>query len=141
MGCKNRLEASVTGSFHCILPVTLTSSQICMAPSHEYIATWCEQVIAYTVLDINRTTRLNERPMTPEQHKQLEQMAREYQGKPGVCDPIRKLLAKGRWLACLLSYNNAVSDVVSCCLLCSRPLAAAGERSPEVVKRPLQLQP
>lgn len=39
------------------------------------------QVIAYTVLDINRTTRLNEQPMTQEQLRQLEQMARDVQSR------------------------------------------------------------
>ena len=102
MGCKNELQASITVSFDCLPPATLTLSRICMAPSHEYIPTWCEQVIAYTVLDINRTTRLNERPMTPEQHRQLEQMARELQGKPGVCNPIMKVLTEDHGLACLL---------------------------------------
>ena len=79
-------------AFH-LRPETL--SQLCMVLLHVHHPTWCEQVIAYTVLDINRTTRLNERPMTPEQHRQLEQMARELQGKPGVCNPIKKLLTIG----------------------------------------------
>ena len=81
MECNNELQASIVVSLDRILPATLMLSRICMAPLHEFMPTWCEQVIAYTVLDINRTTRLNERPMTPEQHRQLEQMARELQGK------------------------------------------------------------
>ena len=42
------------------------------------------QVIAYTILDINRTTRLNEQPMTPEQQRQLEQMAKDFQSRSGI---------------------------------------------------------
>ena len=76
-----------------------------MAPSHPYIQTWCEQVIAYTILDINRTTRLNEQPMTPEQLRQLEQIARGSQSKPGMCNPIMKAFTMGDFLACLL-YNT-----------------------------------
>ena len=100
MGCKIELKALMAVSFHCFPPATLTLSRRCMAPSHEFLPTWCEQVIAYTVLDINRTTRLNERPMTPEQHRQLEQMARELQGKPGVCNPIMMVLSEDHRLAC-----------------------------------------
>ena len=44
------------------------------------------QVIAYTILDINRTTRLNERPMTPEQHQRLREMAKEIEAKSGSTD-------------------------------------------------------
>lgn len=43
------------------------------------------QVIAYTILDINRTTRLNEQPMTPEQQRQLKQMAEDFQSRSGIC--------------------------------------------------------
>ncbi|CAL5224891.1 g7651 [Coccomyxa viridis] len=46
-------------------------------------------VIAYTVLDINRTTRMNEKPMSPEQLHQLQQMAKDIQSRP--VDPLQQL--------------------------------------------------
>lgn len=49
------------------------------------IVNFATQVIAYTILDINRTTRLNEQPMTPEQQRQLQQMAKDFQGRSGIC--------------------------------------------------------
>ena len=105
IACKVKLETSVAVLPHCILPPPSTFFQICMAPSHPYIQTWCEQVIAYTILDINRTPRLNEQPMTPEQLRQLEQIARGSQSKPGMCNPIMKAFTMGDFLACLL-YNT-----------------------------------
>lgn len=39
----------------------------------------CQQVIAYTILDINRTTRMNEKPMTMEQQRYLQDMAKSIQ--------------------------------------------------------------
>jgi hypothetical protein len=42
------------------------------------------QVIAYTILDINRTTRLNEKPMTSEQQLYLQEMAKNIQQKSGA---------------------------------------------------------
>ena len=45
--------------------------------------TVCLQVIAYTVLDINRTTRLNQQPMSPEQTRALRELARQAQTKSG----------------------------------------------------------
>lgn len=42
------------------------------------------QVIAYTILDINRTTRLNEKPMTLEQQLYLQEMAKNIQQKSGA---------------------------------------------------------
>jgi hypothetical protein len=41
------------------------------------------QVIAFTVLDVNRTARLNDCPMTLEQQKHLKDMARQIEQKSG----------------------------------------------------------
>ncbi|KAK9905566.1 hypothetical protein WJX75_002271 [Coccomyxa subellipsoidea] len=48
-------------------------------------------VIAYTILDINRTTRLNEKPMTLEQQLYLQEMAKNIQQKSE--DPLSELAA------------------------------------------------
>ena len=68
----------------------------------------CVQVIAYTILDINRTTRINEQPMTPEQLRQLERMAKEIQSRPGA------LMSSNAQLcctpaSCLLPYWSDMS--------------------------------
>ena len=44
-----------------------------------HLSPLCQQVIAYTVLDINRTTRMNEKPMTLEQERYLQDMAKSIQ--------------------------------------------------------------
>lgn len=73
--------------------------------------TWLAQVIAYTILDINRTTRLNGQPMTPEQHRQLAQMASELQSKSGMtwtrpheCTNLRQSLSPVLALVHLLNH-------------------------------------
>ena len=48
--------------------------------------------------------------MSPEQHRQLEQMARELQRKPGVCNLIMNPLTEGHWLACLLTSTKLVNE-------------------------------
>ena len=45
------------------------------------------QVIAYTVLDMNRTTRANEQPMTPEQARELRRLAKRIQSNSGASLP------------------------------------------------------
>ena len=41
------------------------------------------QVIGFTILDVNRSTRANERPMTPEQARELRALAKRIQSNSG----------------------------------------------------------
>ncbi|KAK9823148.1 hypothetical protein WJX72_000624 [[Myrmecia] bisecta] len=52
-------------------------------------------VIVYTTLDINRTTRLNERPMTADQTRALAEYVQHVQDKSAE-ETLRRLSGEGK---------------------------------------------